>query len=165
MFMDLRNHKLTARELDVLVLLVNGDTNKKIALALSISEYSVKKHVSSIIQKLFALNRVHAAAIAVRKGLVEPVFSGEPKQFPSFPEEWQEPPWEALTEREKQIFMLFSDEQAADLTNVELAKRLCISKNTLRKHLRSIYKKLKTSSRVGLVHLALEAKRSQKDNS
>ena len=55
---------LTARELDVLRLLAQGLTNKQIALALGISEHTVKYHVSAIYGKLAVSNR----AEAVRKG-------------------------------------------------------------------------------------------------
>jgi DNA-binding CsgD family transcriptional regulator len=60
---------LTARERDVLALLVEGQTNRRIAETLFISESTASVHVSNIIGKLGVSNRVEAAATAVRSGL------------------------------------------------------------------------------------------------
>jgi DNA-binding CsgD family transcriptional regulator len=60
---------LTAREREVLVLLAEGQTNRRIADALFISESTASVHVSNIIGKLGVANRVEAAAAAVRSGL------------------------------------------------------------------------------------------------
>lgn len=49
---------LTRRELNVLNNLVQGEANKQIAFNLNISEATVKSHVSSILKKLGASNRV-----------------------------------------------------------------------------------------------------------
>jgi DNA-binding CsgD family transcriptional regulator/tetratricopeptide (TPR) repeat protein len=60
---------LTAREADVLTLLGEGRTNRQIARALFISEKTVSSHVSRVLAKLGAPNRVAAAAAAHRAGL------------------------------------------------------------------------------------------------
>jgi DNA-binding CsgD family transcriptional regulator len=60
---------LTAREREVLVLLAQGQTNRRIAETLFISESTASVHVSNIIGKLGVSNRVEAAAMAVRSGL------------------------------------------------------------------------------------------------
>lgn len=62
---------LTPRELDVLKLLAQGHGNKEICAELELAEITVKKHVQSIIQKLGASDRTHAAIRAVKLGLVE----------------------------------------------------------------------------------------------
>lgn len=62
---------LTARELDVLRLLAQGQQNKEIAAQLVISERTVKFHVSSILGKLGAGNRTEAVRIAAQQGLVD----------------------------------------------------------------------------------------------
>lgn len=62
---------LTAREQEVLRLLVDGYTNKAIAHELYIAEETAKKHVQSIISKLGASDRTQAAVRAVRSGLLE----------------------------------------------------------------------------------------------
>jgi two-component system, NarL family, response regulator LiaR len=63
---------LTDREREVLTLIARGMPNKLIARELSISEKTVKAHVSSILGKLGVSDRTQAALYAVRSGLVEP---------------------------------------------------------------------------------------------
>ena len=62
---------LTPREEDVLKLLVEGLSNKEIGQRLSLTEGTVKNHVSVIIGKLQANDRTHAVVTALRRGLVE----------------------------------------------------------------------------------------------
>jgi DNA-binding NarL/FixJ family response regulator len=61
---------LTSREMEVLHLLAQGRLNKEIASTLSISERTVKFHVSAIMAKLGAGNRTEAVAVAVQRGLI-----------------------------------------------------------------------------------------------
>ncbi|MFL5840861.1 MAG: AAA family ATPase [Thermoleophilaceae bacterium] len=60
---------LTARELEVLQLIAEGCTNRQIAEGLFISEKTASVHVSHILAKLNAENRVQAAGIAHRVGI------------------------------------------------------------------------------------------------
>jgi len=66
-----RLNQLTEREIDVLKRLVSGAENKEIAAALSISETTVKSHLSNIMEKLHVRNRIEAAVYAVTRGLVQ----------------------------------------------------------------------------------------------
>jgi len=61
---------LSERETDVLRLLAQGCSNKEIAQSLSLSEKTVKTHVSNILGKLDVPSRTQAALYAVRVGLV-----------------------------------------------------------------------------------------------
>lgn len=61
---------LTARERQVIELLAQGLSNRRIAGALSISEHTAKFHVNSILSKLGASTRTEAVVEAVRRGLV-----------------------------------------------------------------------------------------------
>jgi DNA-binding NarL/FixJ family response regulator len=61
---------LSGRETEVLQLLAQGLANKQIAIALGISEHTVKFHVSSIYAKLGAANRTEAVSIGARRGLI-----------------------------------------------------------------------------------------------
>lgn len=61
---------LTPRETDVLRLIAQGMSNKEIANALTISEKTVKTHVSSILNKLDLVDRTQAAIFALKKRLV-----------------------------------------------------------------------------------------------
>jgi len=63
--------QLTPRELDVLRLLAGGHRNKEICQELHLAEVTVKKHVQNVIQKLGVSDRIHAAVLAVKLGLVE----------------------------------------------------------------------------------------------
>jgi DNA-binding NarL/FixJ family response regulator len=60
---------LSERELDVLLRVAAGATNREIADALFISENTVKHHLKNILAKLHMQNRAQAAAWAVREGL------------------------------------------------------------------------------------------------
>jgi DNA-binding NarL/FixJ family response regulator len=62
---------LTAREVEVLALLVDGRTNRQIAEALYISVKTAGAHVSSILRKLDASTRTQAAAVALHAGLLD----------------------------------------------------------------------------------------------
>lgn len=62
--------RLTARERDVLRLLVDGLSNEELATRLHLSEATVKKHLGSIMTKLHMRNRVQVAVYGVRQGLV-----------------------------------------------------------------------------------------------
>jgi NarL family two-component system response regulator LiaR len=61
---------LTPRELEVLRLIAQGMRNREIAQALTISEKTVKTHVSSILSKLQVADRTQAAIYAHRHGIV-----------------------------------------------------------------------------------------------
>ncbi len=65
-----QSEPLTAREQDVLQLLAQGIPNKQIAQRLSISEHTVKFHVSAIMTKLGAASRTEAVTTAARRGLL-----------------------------------------------------------------------------------------------
>jgi DNA-binding NarL/FixJ family response regulator len=65
--------ELTEREKEVLALLGQGMSNKEIAREISVSEKTVKAHVSSVLNKLNLPGRTHAALYAVREGYVNNV--------------------------------------------------------------------------------------------
>ncbi len=62
--------RLTARERDILVLLAQGRSNAEISAEVFLGVGTVKDHVSSILTKLEVSNRVQAALIAERSGLL-----------------------------------------------------------------------------------------------
>jgi len=61
---------LTAREVDVLRLIVAGHSNREIATLLYISEGTVKTHVNHILMKLGVSDRTQAVTTALKRGLV-----------------------------------------------------------------------------------------------
>ena len=62
--------ELTEREMEVLKLIANGQSNSDIAGQLVISEHTVKGHVSNILSKLHLADRTQAAVYAWQKGVV-----------------------------------------------------------------------------------------------
>jgi len=62
--------QLSQRELEVLKLMVEGQSNPEIAAALYLSPNTVKTHVRGIMNKLAVDDRVQAAVVALRAGLV-----------------------------------------------------------------------------------------------
>lgn len=61
---------LTKREREILVLLIDGKTNKEIAGQLSLSEGTVRFHVSNILSKMGVGNRTEAVSQALKQGMV-----------------------------------------------------------------------------------------------
>jgi DNA-binding NarL/FixJ family response regulator len=71
---------LTPHEVRITQCIANGMTNKEIGRVLHISEQTVKNHISSILRKLDARDRAHAAVLATRGGLItEPA---QPSELP-----------------------------------------------------------------------------------
>lgn len=67
----IEDEKLTRREIEVLKLLAEGLFNKEIAYKLSISEKTVKNHVSNIFKKIGVFDRTQAAVYAIKNNIVE----------------------------------------------------------------------------------------------
>ena len=62
---------LSSREVEVLRLVANGNGNREIAAKLSITEETVKNHVTHILSKLGANDRTHAVTIAIKRGFID----------------------------------------------------------------------------------------------
>ncbi len=68
---QMKEGALSNREMEVLQHIVAGSTNQEVAHALKISEKTVEKHVSAILNKMGVSSRVEAAVQAVQQGLVQ----------------------------------------------------------------------------------------------
>ena len=62
---------ITAREREVLTQIAAGLANKEIAQKLNISEFTVKRHVGQILDKMAVNDRAQAAVEAIRRGLLD----------------------------------------------------------------------------------------------
>ena len=62
---------LSPREVEILDNIAQGMTNKQVAYALSISEQTVKNHMSSILRKLSVNDRTQAVVYAMRQGWIK----------------------------------------------------------------------------------------------
>jgi two-component system NarL family response regulator len=81
---SLSRTSLTSREIDVLRLVVAGESNKAIARQLQIELGTVKSHMTAIMTKLNATSRTQAAGIAASRGLVEHRMPAQPAQQVQF---------------------------------------------------------------------------------
>jgi len=68
--LNLQDHGLSSREMEVLNCLAQGMTTAQISSELFISDNTVKTHVRHIMEKLEASNRAEAVSKAVQKGLI-----------------------------------------------------------------------------------------------
>ncbi len=62
---------LSPREMEVLKQVAAGNSNRRVAAHLALSEDTVKSHMKSIMSKLAANDRTHAVSIAVKRGIIE----------------------------------------------------------------------------------------------
>ncbi len=62
-------YHLTRREMEIVASIVEGCTNKEISQRFSISEQTVKHHLTSIFEKVGVTNRLELALVAMRKSL------------------------------------------------------------------------------------------------
>jgi DNA-binding NarL/FixJ family response regulator len=66
-----KHYGLTPREMEVVTAAVSGCSNKEIATQFSISEQTVKHHITSIFDKLGVYNRLELTLFAFHHGLIE----------------------------------------------------------------------------------------------
>ena len=64
--------ELTPRELEVVKLIAEANTNSQIADALKLSEKTMESHRGNVLAKLGMRDRVELVRYAIRRGLVEP---------------------------------------------------------------------------------------------
>jgi DNA-binding NarL/FixJ family response regulator len=67
---DASHSELSAREIEVLRLIVEGLSNNQIAFELNIAKDTVKNHVKNILSKLGAVDRTQAATEAIQRGII-----------------------------------------------------------------------------------------------
>jgi signal transduction histidine kinase/DNA-binding NarL/FixJ family response regulator len=67
---DVTSSSLSGRELEILALIASGHTNTEIGKSLFLAPKTIERHVATIVSKLGARNRAHAAGLAIAEGLV-----------------------------------------------------------------------------------------------
>lgn len=65
------NEHLGERESQCLHLIASGLSNKEIAVAMGVAEYTAKSFVFKVLRKLGAANRAHAVALSFRRGWLD----------------------------------------------------------------------------------------------
>jgi DNA-binding NarL/FixJ family response regulator len=65
------DNALSPREIEVLRLVAQGSSNKRIGLTLHITEDTVKAHMKAVLAKLGASDRTHAVTLALRRGIID----------------------------------------------------------------------------------------------
>lgn len=144
---------LTTLEQKTLELLACGQIDKQIALHLNLSHYDLRKIIRTINTKLFVTNRIQAITLGIQLGLINPTIEQvsclentpiqhSPIQSTPFSPciSVNTPFWNKLTHRELEILCCFL---IPNIGNQQIAQKLFVSQNTVRGHLRNIYKKLK----------------------
>ncbi len=73
--MELAGHmddnELSPREFEVLRLVALGNSNKRVALELKVTEDTIKAHMRGVLAKLGASDRTHAVTLALRRGIID----------------------------------------------------------------------------------------------
>ena len=127
--------RLTSREEEILLLIGRAVRGKRIALALGISEYTVRKHRASIMRKLGLQSAAQLISHAVSVSAVAQDDGRSPSATAS------------LHPREMQILKLL----VAGRTSKEIARQLAISPLTVRKHRQNIMRKRAVHSLAELI--------------
>lgn len=131
---------LTPRETEVLALLVQGKSNAMIARMLFIAPGTVRKHLERVYAKLGVVNRTEAAGRAFEVAGPAP---GDRPAAPALDRLAQL----GLTSRELEVLSWV----APGKTNAEIAVLLCISPETVRRHMRNVFSKLGVRTRTAAV--------------
>jgi len=136
---DSARRELSEREIEVLTLIAAGGTKGEISRELGIAPRTVASHMSRIYRALGARNAAHAVALAHGSGTIQ------------LPARRQPVPGPAMSRREREVLAGL----AHGLTSAQVAWCLSLSSETVKTHLRRIYRKLEVSCRANAVDAAI----------
>ncbi|MFL6115229.1 MAG: response regulator transcription factor [Catenulispora sp.] len=136
---DTARRELSEREIEVLTLIAAGGTKGEISRELGIAPRTVASHMSRIYRALGARNAAHAVALAHGSGTIQ------------LPARRQPVPGPAMSRREREVLAGL----AHGLTSAQVAWCLSLSSETVKTHLRRIYRKLEVSCRANAVDAAI----------
>ena len=77
--------RITARQLEILVNVARGRTNRQIGVALGISDRTVSNHMRAILRKLESADRTRAVVVAIERGWIAIPIEPEPSVLPGTP--------------------------------------------------------------------------------
>lgn len=133
---DARRRPLTHREIQVLTLVAAGGTREEISRSLGMAPGTVASHMARIYRALGARNAAHAVALAHGVGVIAP------QPLPAAP---------FVSRRERQVLAGL----AYGLTSAQVALSLSLSNDTVKTHLRRVYRKLDASCGANAVDAAI----------
>ncbi|MBW8805817.1 MAG: helix-turn-helix transcriptional regulator [Catenulisporales bacterium] len=136
---DGARRELSEREIEVLTLIAAGGTKGEISRELGIAPRTVASHMSRIYRALGARNAAHAVALAHGSGTIQ------------LPARRPPAPGPAMSRREREVLAGL----AHGLTSAQVAWCLSLSSETVKTHLRRIYRKLEVSCRANAVDAAI----------
>lgn len=130
---------ITSRELEVIRLVAQGLEEKEVATKLGLSPLTIKSHAARCFRKTKVHTKVELVVWALRKGLLY-----------SVPKTGRQDPIPDMTGRELEMVRL----TILGLTNGEMGKRVFLSEDTIKTHLRKVFKKTGAKNRAHLVTIA-----------
>lgn len=136
---DAERRALSRREIEVLTLVASGDTREEISRQLGMAPGTVASHMSRIYRAMGARNAAHAVALAHGTGVMTPRL---------------QPFAQLVSRRERQVLAGL----ALGLTSAQVAMYLSLSIETVKTHLRRVYRKLGVSSRANAVDSAIRGR-------
>ncbi len=136
---------LSHRELQVVLLVAAGLSNKETGEKLGLSEFSIKSHLARIFGRLGFGKREILAAHAAAQGLID-----NPEGRARL---------KSLTERELEV----ASPVQFGATNAQIAKKLNLSEDTIKTHLKTAFRKLGIHSREQLAVIVAAAERHKRE--
>lgn len=135
----------TSTQRRLLYLIAAGLSNKEIAEALSISDQTVKNHITSLLRKARCLDRSDLTAYAVHSGIIEPLLINVEADFSTYAD---------LTPRERDVYELVTGLEI--YSNKEIADRLFITEQTVKNHMTLLLRKLGAYNRTEVILYAIK---------
>jgi DNA-binding CsgD family transcriptional regulator len=135
--------RLTVREREVLRRITDGQSTRQIARDLAITSSTARTHANNVLLKLGARSRIQAAAVT----------SPPPRARPREPDLLAE-----LTRRERDVLACMVEGMA----QAAMAERLCLSRHTVRTHVRNILAKLGAHSTLEVAALVRRIEEPEK---
>ncbi|WP_040788648.1 LuxR C-terminal-related transcriptional regulator [Nocardia paucivorans] len=146
-FAGVHTSGLLETEFEILELVATSHTNPEIAQKISVDVASVKKTISTIMEKLDANDRTHLVVQALRHRIISPSRIAPLERAPARSSNGPEGEPVRLSPRERSVLPFI----AAGLTNKRIGSLLGVSPETVKSALQSLFRKLGVEDRTGAV--------------